>query len=67
LRHTFETIAGETLDQPAIDLIMGHVPGTNDMAAVYRQRIGDDRLRRVADHVRSWVWEGEVELPAAGR
>ena len=53
LRRTFRTVGDETLDQPACDLVMGHVsPG---MAAVYRQRIGDDRLRAVAEHVRGWV------------
>lgn len=56
LRHTFETIAGETLDQPAVDLIMGHAPPANDMAAVYRERISDDRLLRVARHVHRWLF-----------
>ena len=62
LRRTFETIAGETLDQPAVDRVMGHTPPPNDMAAKYRQRIGDDRLERVAAHVRNWLYSG-VEKP----
>jgi integrase len=56
LRRSFETVAGESLDQPAVDLVMGHVAGANDMAAVYRQRIGDDRLVKVAEHVRAWLF-----------
>ncbi|MFB6320783.1 hypothetical protein, partial [Saccharicrinis sp. FJH54] len=58
LRRTFRTIADETLDQPACDLVMGHVGG--GMAAVYRQQIGDDRIRRVCEHVRRWAFD----LPA---
>ena len=50
LRHTFETIAGESRDQVAVDAIMGH--SREDMASVYRERIGDDRLQAVAEHVR---------------
>jgi integrase len=54
LRRTFRTIADESLDFPAVDLIMGHArKGTGD---IYRQRISDDRLRRVAEHVRQWVF-----------
>ncbi len=56
LRRTFETVAGETLDQPVVDLVMGHIPHANDMAARYRQRINDDRLERVAEHVREWIF-----------
>lgn len=59
LRHGFETIAGETADQVAVDAIMGHVP--QGMSAVYRERIGDDRLRRVADHVRAWLFPPVTE------
>lgn len=54
LRHSFRTIADETLDSNAIDLIMGHVDPS--MAGHYRERIGVDRLSKVADHVRTWVF-----------
>lgn len=60
LRHTFRTIADEALDQVAAGAIMGHVD--TSMAGIYRQRIADDRLRRVADHVRAWLFaEGGAE------
>jgi len=55
LRHTFQTVADETRDFPAVDLVMGHVPAASDMAARYRERIGDDRLQAVAEHVRAWL------------
>ena len=55
LRHTFETIGGESRDQVAVDAIMGH--SREDMASVYRERIGDDRLRAVVEHVRHWLLE----------
>jgi hypothetical protein len=32
------------------------------MSAVYRERIGDDRLRRVSDHVRQWLF-GQPAAP----
>ncbi|MGD0898063.1 MAG: tyrosine-type recombinase/integrase [Thermoguttaceae bacterium] len=53
LRHTFETIGGDSRDQVAVDAIMGH--SRDDMASVYRERIGDDRLRAVVEHVRTWL------------
>lgn len=53
LRHVFRTVADETHDKVAIDLIMGHVdPG---MGAVYREGIDDARLVRVTEHVRTWL------------
>jgi integrase len=54
LRHTFETIGGEAKDQIAVDAIMGHV--RDDMASLYRERISDDRLRAVVQHVRNWLF-----------
>ena len=58
LRHTFETIGGESKDQVAVNAIMGHAPSSNDMSAVYRERISDDRLQAVAEHVRRWLFRG---------
>ena len=55
LRHTFRTVADETHDYPAIDRIMGHEDAST-MATRYRERIDDDRLRRVTDHVREWLF-----------
>ena len=54
LRHTFETIGGDSRDQVAVDHIMGH--SRNDMASVYRERIDDARLVAVVNHVRSWLF-----------
>jgi len=59
LRHTFRTVADESRDQPAVDLIMGHeIP---HMSTVYRERIDDNRLRAVAEHVRRWLFGAEAQ------
>jgi integrase len=55
IRHTFETIAGESKDQVAVNAIMGHVD--NSMAGVYRERISDERLRAVIDVVQHWLFK----------
>jgi hypothetical protein len=54
LRHVFRTIADETLDRPAIDRVMGHSDGT--MAEHYREKISDDRLIKVSNHVHDWLF-----------
>jgi integrase len=54
VRHTFETIGGESRDQVAVNAIMGHDDGS--MASVYRERISDERLRAVSEHVRKWLF-----------
>jgi hypothetical protein len=47
LRHICRTVADEAKDQSAVDFIMGHMRG--DMASVYRERIGNERLFPAAD------------------
>jgi integrase len=54
LRHTFETIGGESKDQVAVDAMMGHVD--ESMAASYRERIDDARLMAVSWHVRGFLF-----------
>ncbi|MFN3192681.1 MAG: tyrosine-type recombinase/integrase [Aureliella sp.] len=61
LRRSFETIAGEAVDQVAVDLIMGHTPSESNMAARYRQRVSDQRLELVVNHVRAWLGLGGGE------
>jgi integrase len=62
LRHTFETIAGESRDQVAVDALMGHA--REDMASLYRERISDARLAAVVEQVRMWLYGASVR--AAG-
>ena len=57
LRHGFETVAGETTDQIAVDVIMGHK--VKGMAANYIERVGNDRLQRVTEHVRRWLFDDD--------
>jgi integrase len=62
LRHTFETIGGESRDQVAVDAVMGH--SRDDMASVYRERISDERLVAVSNLVRRWLFGDTREAPA---
>jgi integrase len=54
LRHTFETVGGESRDQVAVNHIMGHADAS--MAEVYRERISDERLRDVVRVVHDWLF-----------
>jgi integrase len=54
LRHVFETVAGESKDQVAVDCIMGHAD--NSIATHYRERIDDNRLKAVTDQVHKWLF-----------
>ncbi len=53
LRHTFQTVGDETRDFVAVSSIMGH-SGTS-ISDHYRERISDERLQAVTDHVRGWL------------
>jgi integrase len=63
LRHTFRTVADEARDQPAADCIMGHE--VDHMSTVYREKIGDKRLKAVSDFVRDWLFGAGT--PSAGQ
>jgi integrase len=54
IRHTFETIAGGSLEQVAVNHIMGHADSS--MSGVNRERIEDKRLVAVTEHVRQWLF-----------
>jgi integrase len=54
LRRTFETVAGGSKDQVAVDVCMGH--SDESMAAVYRQGIDDQRLVDVGQFVHDWLY-----------
>lgn len=75
LRHAFATIGGESGEEVAKNFIMGHVPDADDMSARYRELFSDERLRRVTDYVRAWLFpiamtqapKEPVEPKAVGR
>ncbi len=54
LRHTTQTVGDEPKDFLAVRSIMGHAG--NDIADAYRERVSDERLKAVTDHVRRWVF-----------
>lgn len=56
LRRTFRTVADSLGDERACMAIMGHSPSSRDMGAVYIQEISDERLERVAEWVRKWLY-----------
>jgi integrase len=64
LRHTFRTVADGARDQPAADFLMGHE--SPHMSTHYREAISDERLQKVTEHVRAWLFSeppGEGEEP----
>jgi integrase len=54
LRHCFATAGDAARDPVALSALLGHADGS--MAGHYRERISDERLRAVADHVRAWLF-----------
>ncbi|GAB5405478.1 MAG: hypothetical protein Aurels2KO_37090 [Aureliella sp.] len=56
LRRTFQTIGDETGDSIATKAIMAHAPSQSDMGSTYRQSVSDERLKKVCEHVRHWLF-----------
>jgi len=54
LRHSFQTVADECGDYLATKRIMGHADGS--ISDLYRERFSDDRLVKVTEYVRSWLF-----------
>jgi integrase len=70
LRHTFQTTGDAARDPIATRAIMGHAESGNDMSAVYREGVDDERLKAVTDHVRQWLFpadEAKAESEPAKR
>lgn len=65
-RRTFRTVADEVRDTAAIQAVMGHAASRNDMDSTYRQRIADDRLLAVCEHVRTWLFGSTARKRVAG-
>lgn len=57
LKHVFITEASNARDDVAVDQITGHTD--NSTRAQYRERVDDDRLEAVTDHVRRWIFPGQ--------
>jgi integrase len=66
-RHCCQTIGEESGDYAATDVILGHIPKSNDMAAIYRERMSDERLKNVTEHIHQWAFakvEANVKVKA---
>jgi integrase len=61
LRHTFQTIGDECGDPVAVRAIMGHAD--NDISAHYRERISDERLKKVIESIRVWLFPATRHHP----
>ena len=59
IRHGFQTVAEGARDLSAVQSIMGHAASGSDMSARYRERVDDDRLQAVVNHVRTWLFGTE--------
>lgn len=56
LRHMFATVGRRAGDKEAVDYSMGHTPAENDMIRHYVEFVERERLQKVVDAVRFWLW-----------
>lgn len=56
LRHNFLTVSDDAKDPVATAAVMGHIDAS--MSAHYREKISDERLQAVCEHVRRWLFGG---------
>jgi integrase len=61
-RRTFRTLAAQTGQELAIDLIMGHADRGDDMAKVYTVEVSREIVRKVCEHVRQSVFSFQPSL-----
>lgn len=54
VRHIVQTVGEETGDLPAVASVMGHTDQT--MAANYRLGVSDERIQKVTDQIREWLY-----------
>lgn len=60
LKHTHRSASGGAGDESAADILVGHrLPA---MRAVYQQ-VSVDRIRKVSEHIRSWLFSQPTTLP----
>lgn len=55
LRRTFQNVGDESKDFLAVRSVMGHA-SDGDIADFYRERVSDERLKAVTEHVRQWLF-----------
>ena len=60
-RHTYRTVVDEAGDQPAILLTMGHAD--SGISDYYRHGISDERLIKVSQFVRHWLFGPKQTQP----
>ena len=63
LRHTFNTVGTGARAPVALSSLMGHAAGGKDMSASYRERVEDDHLMAVTDHIHEWIWPNPIKKP----
>jgi integrase len=62
IRHGFQTVGDEAGDPVAVHFLMGHAEDAGDMSAHYRERISDERLNAITDHIRTWLFKDRSTL-----